>query len=252
MPRLRFNRSDSYRQDFRVERGLHRSATASFPETKTKKWWWAEVIRRDLVAGTTAFISAGRKFIEAKQALKETNEYFTDLVTDLGYDLDTVERWMAIARHPVLSDSENFRNLPTAWTTLHTLSRIPQELLLKYIADGIVHAQLSGKAATQLLKCGGANGGRNPNGSDDAGRDHEKIAMAMLTATIMSVAMAGTISAPISKKSATRTLPKMLQPPTPRSARTARARSSASWPGSKNSSTRLVTRRSGSPDMRVK
>jgi hypothetical protein len=138
--------------------------TSAPPETAED---WAEVIRHDLATGTAAYISAGRKFIEAKQALKRTNGSFTHLVTDLlGYDLDTVERWMEIARHPVLSDSANSRILPTAWTTLYTLSRIAPELLAKYIADGTVHGRLSGKAATQLLKRG-ANGGRNPDGDGD-------------------------------------------------------------------------------------
>jgi hypothetical protein len=135
---------------------------------------WAEAIRLDLVAGTASYINAGRKFLQAKQALKRTNGSFIHLVTDLlGYDLDTAERWMEIARHPVLSDSANSRILPTAWTTLYTLSRIPPKLLQKHVVDGTVHARLSGKAATQLLKRG-ANGGRDPNGGGDTGRDHDE------------------------------------------------------------------------------
>jgi hypothetical protein len=83
---------------------------------------------------------------------------------------------MEIARHPVLSDSANSRILPTAWTTLYTLARIPAHLLLEYIADGTVHARLSGKEATQLLKRG-ANRRRNRDGDaaghgGDHGGDH--------------------------------------------------------------------------------
>jgi hypothetical protein len=69
----------------------------------------------------------------------------------------------------VLSDSANSRILPTAWTTLYALSRIPPKVLLEHVADGTVHPRLSGKAANQLLRRG-ANGGRNPDGDGD--RDH--------------------------------------------------------------------------------
>jgi hypothetical protein len=136
------------------------------PETEEE---WAEAIRHDLATGIASYINAGRKFIQAKTALKKTNGSFIHLVTVLlGYDLDTAERWMEIARHPVLSDSATLRNLPTAWTTLYQLSHVPPKLLLKYIADGTVHPQLTCRAAAQLLK-GGSNGGRNPD--DDAAGD---------------------------------------------------------------------------------
>ena len=79
--------------------------------------------------------------------IKKTGRSFGHLVTVLlGRDLDTVERWMAIARHPVLSDSATMRNLPTAWSILYQLARVPPELLLKYIADGSVHPQLTHSA----------------------------------------------------------------------------------------------------------
>jgi hypothetical protein len=121
---------------------------------------WAEVIRPDLAAGAAFYIGAGRKFLQAKAALKKTNGSFVHLVTVLlGCDLDTVERWMEIARHPVISDSATSRNLPTAWTTLHQLARIPPELLFKYIADGSVHPQLTYSGAVSLSR-GGSTGGR--------------------------------------------------------------------------------------------
>jgi hypothetical protein len=133
---------------------------------------WAETIRRDLVAGTASFISAGRKLIKAKQALEETNESFTHLVTvELGYDLDTAERWMTIARHPVLSDSATVADsLPTSWTTLYALSQIPPELLRQYIADGTVHPGLTYRAAVQL-KNGSSDRSADADGGGDPGDD---------------------------------------------------------------------------------
>jgi hypothetical protein len=173
---------------------------------------WAETIRRDLVAGTASFISAGRKLIKAKQALEETNESFTHLVTvELGYDLDTAERWMTIARHPVLSDSATVADsLPTSWTTLYALSQIPPELLRQYIADGTVHPGLTYRAAVQLK-----NGSSDRSADADGGGDP------------------GDVTAQIS-------------------ARIVKARSSASWRGSRNSSMRLAAKRFSSPATRAR
>jgi hypothetical protein len=166
-----FKDPDRSNQEVPVSEGTVLGSCAAVTASPKTEEEWAEVIRHDLTTGTAAYISAGAKFIQAKKALKKTNGSFTHLVTVLlGYDLDTAERWMEIARHSVLSDSANSRILPTAWTTLYTLSRIPPKLLHKHIADGTVHARLSGKAATQLLKRG-ANGGRNPDGGGDTGRD---------------------------------------------------------------------------------
>jgi hypothetical protein len=169
-----FKDLDPLNQEVPASEGVIPGSCAAVTASPKTEEDWAEAIRLDLVAGTAFYISAGRKCIAAKDALKKTNGSFIHLVTDLlGWNLDIIERWMEIARHPVLSDSENFRNLPTAWATLYTLSHIKPKLLLKYIADGTVHARLSGKTATQLLKRG-VNGGRNPDGGGDTGRDHDE------------------------------------------------------------------------------
>jgi hypothetical protein len=144
---------------------LNVDLTESAVETKTAAMWAAD-IRRDLEVGTASYISAARKFLKAKEDLKRTGESFTALVDDLGENLDTVERWMAIARHPVLSDSATSRSLPTAWTTLYVLSRISPELLSQYIADGTVHLGLTYRAALQL-KYGSRDRGADADGGDD-------------------------------------------------------------------------------------
>jgi hypothetical protein len=103
------------------------AAVTASPETVEE---WAEFIRPDLAAGVASYIQAGRKVSQAKKALKKSNAgTFTHLVVDLlGYDLGSVERWMKIARCPVLSESANLPILPTAWTTLYTLSQISPKL----------------------------------------------------------------------------------------------------------------------------
>jgi len=114
---------------------------------------WAESIRSDLAAGAAHYISAGRKLIEAKKVLKKHGGSFINLVeVKLGWNLDTAERWMEIARNPVLADPATLRNLPTSWTTLYALSRLPRNVLEQCIKDGTIHPQLTCKAATALAK----------------------------------------------------------------------------------------------------
>ena len=194
---MTFKDPDPSNQEVPASEGVALGSCAAVTASPKTEADWAEAIRLDLVAGTASYINAGRKFIQAKKALKKTNGSFIHLVTDLlGYDLDTAERWMEIARHPVLSDSAALRNLPTSWVTLYQLSRLPPKRLLKYIADGVVHPQLTSRAAARLLKQS-ANRSRDPdgdaNGGDDGdhgrGGDHSDDQL-----------LAVIISAPISKK----------------------------------------------------
>jgi hypothetical protein len=114
---------------------------------------WADSIRSDLTAGATHYISAGRKLLEAKKELKKHGGSFINLVeVKLGWNLDTAEKWIAIAGNPVLADSATLRNLPTSWTTLYALSRLPPKMLEQCIKDGTIHPGLTCKAATALAK----------------------------------------------------------------------------------------------------
>ena len=128
---------------------------ATSPACPLTEEQWAEQIRPNLELGAVSYISAGRKLIQAKKTLKSNGGSFTNLVTvRLGWDLDTAERWMEIARNPVLADSATLRNLPTSWTTLYQLSRLPAKTLEKYIQDGTVHPALTCRAAYALVNRG--------------------------------------------------------------------------------------------------
>jgi hypothetical protein len=126
------------------------SASPHCPLTEEE---WADSIRSDLVAGATHHISAGRKLIQAKKDLKKHGGSFINLVeVKLGWNLDTVEKWMAIAGNPVLADSATLRNLPSYWTTLYALSRLPPKMLERCIKDGTIHPQLTYKVAVALVR----------------------------------------------------------------------------------------------------
>jgi hypothetical protein len=62
-------------------------------------------------------------------------------------------RFMTIARHPVLSNSAHWAELPNSWRTLAELARIKDPAVLeKFIASGRVHAELTRQEADYLVE----------------------------------------------------------------------------------------------------
>jgi hypothetical protein len=166
-----------------VDLAIARAAKSDTPKTSNTTSFrteeeWAVIIRPDLEQETAAHISAGRKLIEAKSDLKARNGSFLRLLDLLGYNEDKAERSMAIARHPVLSDSATLRNLPTSGTTLYQLSRIKPELLSELVANGTVHSRLTHEAAKGLRKtlrdrCDDGDGTRHDDNGDHDNRDND-------------------------------------------------------------------------------
>src|SRR3989442_6105558 len=114
-----------------------------------------------------ATVRLGRLLIKAKKRLGRGDwgrmfrghPYAVD--PPLPFSQDTAEMLMAIAQHPVLSKSENSRNLPPAWTTLYALSRLDEPGLQQAIGDRLVHAGMKGDDAQQLINHTRAGAGRD-------------------------------------------------------------------------------------------
>ncbi len=117
---------------------------------------WAQKIRDAWAKSVAAIVEVGRLLCEAKAALPhgEWGCLFLGprprMPAPLPFSQDVAERLMAIARHPVLANPDNFRNLPAAWPTLHTLSHLPAPTLQVALASGAVHATMTGDAAKAL------------------------------------------------------------------------------------------------------
>jgi hypothetical protein len=127
----------------------------------------AESIRAKLAAGTSHYIAAGLDCIEAKKRLKGRFTVFVE--TKLGWNIDTIDKWMEIAR--AFSDSATWRSLPSGWTTLYVLTRIPKTTRESWIADGTIHAQLTHKDAERLVRKAHESNGANRGISTDDNRD---------------------------------------------------------------------------------
>ena len=97
---------------------------------------WAGRIRPHLLAAAESIIAAGRELLAAKEALPHGQ--FGPLLDELGLTPRTAQRFMAIARHPVLSDPTHVSHLPGAWGTLYELSRLPGDVVQAALDRGQV------------------------------------------------------------------------------------------------------------------
>lgn len=139
--------------------GLHNPTEPSEDEL-------AASIRAKLAAGTAHYIAAGLECIEAKKRLQGRFTAFVE--TKLGWDIDTVERWMRIAE--VFADSDPGR-IPTGWTALYALARLPAKTRDDWIADGTIHPRLTRKQAEVLIRR--AEGSNLNGGGGSELQDHQ-------------------------------------------------------------------------------
>jgi hypothetical protein len=86
--------------------------------------------------------------LEGKKTFKHGQ--WMNALKKLPFNIDTAEQLMKIARSKVLSNSENFRNLPPSVSTLCELSKIPEEELEIAIKKGQVHAGMRRKDVDEL------------------------------------------------------------------------------------------------------
>jgi hypothetical protein len=125
-------------------------------------------IDRKFRAGVEAHVSAGIDLIKLKKVVLGR---FTGVVHRRGWNLDYAEKLMAIGR--TFPDSATLRSLPSSWTTLHLLARLPKNLRESWIADGTIHPKTTYRGAEALLrKARGLNdrGGRGDD-ADAGGRE---------------------------------------------------------------------------------
>jgi len=112
---------------------------------------FATRINAHLTEGVAACVEAGRELVDAKSKLRhgEFQGLFEPGV--LRVDQRTAEMLMNIAKHDVLSKSNNYSSLPAALNTLYALSRLPARTLRKGIEKGTVTSTITIREAKALL-----------------------------------------------------------------------------------------------------
>lgn len=97
---------------------------------------WAALIRPDLERAAEALFSVGDNLIKAKADLGHGR--FGALLAELDISPRNAQRMMVVSRNAVLRDATRVSHLPSAWSVLHELARIPDEELAEAIENGSV------------------------------------------------------------------------------------------------------------------
>lgn len=109
---------------------------------------WGHRIRPHLVLAVQHIVAAGKGLIDAKATLPHGQ--FGALLEHLGLNRRTAQRFMAIARHPVLSDATHGSHLPTSLRTLDELTRVPDYVLIQAINDRALTSATTRREAVEL------------------------------------------------------------------------------------------------------
>jgi Zn finger protein HypA/HybF involved in hydrogenase expression len=127
---------------------------------RQKNWTaqdYADVVQRLLKMAVSHIIDAGRTLAEAKEHLEhgEWLRMFRDhenhLERPLPFGARKAQMLMRIAEHPILSDANHGSHLPTSWRTLYELTRVPDPVLERALAKGLIHPAMERKHVPPML-----------------------------------------------------------------------------------------------------
>jgi hypothetical protein len=101
-------------------------------------------------------VGVGRQLIAAKEAC-EHGEFarlfkgHANVVQEpVPFTLNTAERLMRVARHPVLSNPAHMQSLPQSWGTLYELSQLDHDTLAAGIKAGEITPEMTRSQAAEL------------------------------------------------------------------------------------------------------
>jgi hypothetical protein len=116
----------------------------------TKAEFWVSRIGAKIADSVESIIALGSEFIAAKKALPHGE--FGRLVKQVNLAWNTVNHFMAVARHEILSNSHHSANLPCSWKTLYALSRLDPPRLALAIDRGEIRPDLDEAQARAIVK----------------------------------------------------------------------------------------------------
>ena len=123
---------------------------------KTLADYWAPRINAQWQKSVEGIIGVGRQLMAAKEAC-EHGEFARLFKGDANavekpvpFSLNTAERLMRVARHPVLSNSAHVQTLPQSWGTLYELSQLDDDTLAAGIKAGEITPEMTRSQAAKL------------------------------------------------------------------------------------------------------
>jgi hypothetical protein len=111
---------------------------------------WADRISEAWQKSTTAIIETGRLLIQAKDGL-ERGQWLQMIQAELPFNQRTAQRLMAIAQHPVLSNTTHVSHLPSSWGTLYELTKLPESQFKAKLSDGTINPKMERRDVAALL-----------------------------------------------------------------------------------------------------
>ena len=112
---------------------------------------WADYINAAWQQTVESFVEVGRRMNEAKNN-QEHGKWLDTLALTYARTERTAQRFMAIERHPDISNTTHVSHLPLSWGTLAELARLPEGELPKAIEAGVVTPTMERKEATALVR----------------------------------------------------------------------------------------------------
>jgi hypothetical protein len=123
---------------------------------KTLADYWAPRINAQWQRSVEGIVGVGRQLIAAKEAC-EHGEFarlfkgHANVVQEpVPFTLNTAERLMRVARHPVLSNPAHVQSLPQSWGTLHELALLDDDTLAAGIKAGEITPEMTRSQAAAL------------------------------------------------------------------------------------------------------
>jgi hypothetical protein len=111
---------------------------------------WALRINSAWRRSLESVIETGRLLIDAKANLVKRGQWEQMIGTLLDFSPDTAQRLMAIARDERLTNPAHVRFLPRSYSTLHLLTKVPDEQFARGLAEKIINPDMERKDVDQL------------------------------------------------------------------------------------------------------
>lgn len=113
---------------------------------------WADRVNKRMAASVAAVIEVGRELAAARAALEhgEWSRMFAGVERPVQFSMNTANRLIAVAKHPVLSNGAHGHRLPSSWRTLYELTKLSEPVLLVAISGGRVHADMERQDVAEL------------------------------------------------------------------------------------------------------
>jgi hypothetical protein len=130
--------------------GVSAPRAGSLPPIVRQPPEWAGLITAAWQKSTSAIIETGLLLKEAKTGL-DHGQWAKMVQAELPFNERTAQRLMAIAQHPVLSNTTHVSHLPSSWATLYELTRIPNDQLKAKLSDGSINPRTERRDVAALL-----------------------------------------------------------------------------------------------------